>query len=49
MADRLNPLSYDYVNDSVYQGIDDNTVDDKEGGVYKNYLHFFKVNTFYTE
>ncbi len=51
LADRLNPLSYDDINDNVYSGIDNETVDDKnpEDGVYSNYLHFFKVNTFYTE
>lgn len=49
MADKLNPLSYNDIYDSVYQGIDEGTVDDLEEGVYKNYLHFFKVNTFYTE
>ena len=49
LADKLNPLSYDDIYDSVYHGIDDGTVDDMEDGVYKNYLHFFKVNTFYTD
>lgn len=49
MADKLNPLSYDDIFDNVYQGIDDGTVDDMEDGVYKNYLHFFKVNAFYKE
>ncbi len=51
LADKLSPLSYDDINDNVYQGIDDGTFDkDKdEEGVYKNYLHFFKVNTFYTD
>ena len=51
LADRLNPLSYDNIYDSVYHGIDEETFDkDKdEEGIYKNYLHFFKVNTFYTD
>ena len=49
IADKLSPLSYDDIFDSVYQGIDDGTVDEMEDGVYINYLHFFKVNTFYNE
>ena len=47
LADKLNPLSYKEIHDGVKQGIDENVVDDMEDGVYKNYLHFFKVNTFY--
>jgi len=49
LADKLNPLSYDDIYDNVYQGIDEGTVDDMEDGVYNNYLHFFKVNTFYMD
>ena len=51
LADKLSPLSYDDIFDNVYQGIEDGTFDkDKDDeGVYKNYLHFFKVNTFYTD
>ena len=50
LADKLNPLSYDDIFfDRVSKGIEEGTIDDLEEGVYKNYLHFFKVNTFYTE
>ena len=49
MADKLSPLSYDNIYDSVYKGIDEGTIDDKENDIYINYLHFFKVNTYYTE
>ena len=49
MADRLNPLSDNDIYDKVYKGIEEGTVDEVENGVYKNYLHFFKVNSYYTE
>lgn len=49
MADKLNPLSFSDVSDDVRKGINEGTVDSLEEGVYKNYLYFFKVNTFYTE
>lgn len=50
LADKLNPLSYDDINDGVYEGIDDGTVDEKdEEDVFKNYFHFFKSNTYYSE
>ena len=49
LADKLSPLSYDDIYDNVYQGIDEGTVNDMEDGVYNNYLHFFKVNTFYMD
>ena len=49
LADKLNPLSYDDIYDRVYEEIDNGTVDEMEDGVFKNYLHFFKANTFYTE
>lgn len=42
LADKLNPLSMANISNSVKQGIND-----KEDGVYINYLHFFEVNTFY--
>ena len=48
LADKLNPLSYDDIYDSVYQGIEKGTVDDKQDGVYVNYLHFFKEKAYYT-
>lgn len=49
LSDRLNPLSYNNISDNVYQGIADNTLDDLEDGIYKNYLHFFRSNKFYIE
>lgn len=49
LSDRLNPLSYDDINDNVYRGVEDETVDNAEDGVYVNYLHFFRTNQFYIE
>ena len=49
MADKLSPLSQGNINDGVLKGIEEGTLDDMEDGVYKNYLYFFKVNTFYTK
>ena len=49
LADKLTPLSSEDIYDNVYQGIEEGTVDDMEDGVYINYLHFFKVNNFYTD
>ena len=49
LSDKLIPISFDDINDKVYQGIDDDTVDNSKDGVYINYLHFFKSKKFYTE
>ena len=50
LSDLLNPLSYNDIYDKVYNDIDNGQEDDRdENGIYKNYIHFFKVNTFYTE
>lgn len=49
LADKLSPLSYENIYDKVVVDIEDGTIDEMEEEVYKNYLHFFKVNTFYTE
>ena len=50
LSDILNPISYDYVYDNVYQGIDEGIEDEKDDeGIYINYIHFFKVNTFYKD
>jgi hypothetical protein len=49
MADKLSPLSQGNLNDGVLKGIEEGTIDDMEDGVYKNYLYFFKINTFYTK
>jgi len=49
LADKMNAISKDDVYDGVYKGIEDGTIDEEENGVYKNYLHFFKVNSFYID
>lgn len=50
LADKLNPLSSIDISDVVKQGInEEGAVNDKEDGIYKNYLHFFEVNTSYTK
>lgn len=47
MADKLSPLSYDNIaNDKLKNN---NTFEDKEDDIYKNFLYFFKDNNFYTE
>lgn len=50
LADRLSPLSASDIYDNVRKGIEEGTVDKPDtDNVYINYLHFFKINTFYTE
>ena len=49
LADKLNPLSYSKIHEGLKKGIKENIVDATEDGVYKNYFHFFKVNTFYID
>ena len=46
LADKLTPLSK---NDIIEKSIDEETIDRKEKEIYCNYLHFFKVNTFYND
>lgn len=47
LADKLNPLSPAIIpNDSLK---DENHIKDNENGIYKNYLHFFRVNSFYPQ
>ena len=46
LADTLSPLSS---VDIAFQGTDMGNIDEKEEGIFMNYMHFFKVNTFYTE
>lgn len=46
LADSLNPLSR---NDITFQGTDMGNIDEDEEGIFKNYMHFFKVNTFYID
>jgi len=50
LADKLVPLSeYDIDDKRIKKSIDEGTIDQKEKGIYCNYLHFFKVNTFYND
>lgn len=50
LADRLNPLSFNDIWDSVYASVEKGEIDKRDGEqVFVNYLHFFKVNTFYNE
>ena len=45
----LTAITIDDINDNVYKGIEEETVDNAEDGVYVNYLHFFRTNQFYIE
>lgn len=47
LSDKLNPLPYSKTYDKVWKDVNEGTVDEMEGNVYKNYLHFFIVNSFY--
>lgn len=49
LTDKLSPLSYNEIYDNVYRDLDKGTVDEEKDGIYMNYLHFFRVNTFYIE
>ena len=50
LADALNPLARGNIQDGgVSNHLDNGAIDEMEDGVYKNYLHFFKINTFYKE
>lgn len=49
LADALNPLSRENIQDGVSNHLDKGEIDEIEDGIYKNYLHFFKSNTFYRE
>lgn len=46
LSDVLSPLKG---NNIVFRSIKDNDIDKMVDGVYVNYLHFFKVNTFYKQ
>lgn len=53
LADKLNPLPSDKI---VYtrivkepSGIDEDSFDEMEDGIYMNYLHFFKANSYYNK
>lgn len=49
LADALSPLSRENIQDGVSNRLDNGAIDAIEDGIYMNYLHFFKVNTFYKE
>ena len=49
LADKLRPLSDGNLSKNVVKGIAEGTVDHIEGGIYTNYFHFFKANTFYSK
>lgn len=46
LADRLMPLSQ---KDITFRSIKEGNIEDKEEEIYKNYLHFFKSNTYYNK
>lgn len=49
LADKLRPLSDGNLSKNVAKGIAERTVDHIEGGIYTDYFHFFKANTFYSK
>lgn len=49
MADKLSSLSISEIHDNACKELDNRTIDEEEEGIFKHYLHFFKVNTFYIE
>lgn len=49
LADKLNPLSRKDIFDRVYQKVDDKSIDESEGELFRFYLHFFRINHFYNE
>lgn len=50
LADKLNPIPYDSILDIAGDDLDNNTESEiDEDGIHKNYLHYFKLHTFYTE
>lgn len=56
LADKLSPLSTKLLSKKLKEDIDngkkideDDSIDEGNTKIYKHYLHFFKVNTFYTE
>lgn len=56
LADKLSPLSAKLLSKKLKEDIDNgkkidegDTIDEGKTKIYKHYLHFFKVNTFYTE
>lgn len=46
LADRLTPLSQ---KDISYRPLNNAGIDEKKNGIYTNFLHFFKSNSFYNE
>ena len=49
LADRLSPLSSHDLSENLTKRIAEGKIDNKESGVFINYMHFFKVNTFYID
>jgi len=50
LADKLNPISHGDISDKVKEAVGNGTVDKQNGeGVFMNYLHFFKINNYYSE
>ena len=50
LADKLNPISFYDINDSVRKGIENETVNDKDkDGISINYIQFFIDNNYYIE
>lgn len=50
LADRLSPIDTGNIaHRSVLKQINSGEMDLMEEGVYKNYIHFFKVNSFYNQ
>ena len=50
LADRLSPLSYSMIEDTVKKGIDERTLDAlDEDGIVKNYIKLFRDNNFYID
>ena len=46
LADRLVPLSKE---DITFRCLNEEKIKGKEEGIYKNFMHFFKSNTYYNE
>lgn len=51
LADSLNPLAPNNIQDGACnKEVENGTTDEKDHeGIYKNYLHFFKVNNYYID
>lgn len=50
LSDLLNPLSKNNISDKVIEDIKKGEEDYTDGsGIFKNYIHYFKTNTFYIQ